>query len=149
MALVQAIYHRACRYLLGIGVLNIYFTVAWRAGTPGRFLQSSLTRAVIFRRATASLATLWLSRHPVPPAWANLIVSLFLTLVTAFSFRPPLLGPPPPDHKRARQADFVLIPSGRSRPSFESARAPGWLFPHGKADGGEDEGLSREDVISQ
>ena len=48
--------------LLGIGVaFNIYFVVAWRAGAT-EFLQSSLTRAVIFSAATTAsgFGTLWL-----------------------------------------------------------------------------------------
>ena len=60
--------------LLGIGVaFNIYFVIAWRAGAQN-FLQSALTRAVIFlgpdhrdrfRHIMAIRAI------PAPPAWAN------------------------------------------------------------------------------
>ena len=92
--------------LLGIGVaFNIYFTVAWRAGAHN-FLQSSLTRAVIFSAATTAsgFGTLWLSRHPGTASMGELLmISLFWTLVTTLFVSPALLGPPPPDHKRAHE----------------------------------------------
>ena len=59
--------------LLGIGVaFNIYFVVAWRAGAKN-FLQSSLTRAVIFSAATTAsgFGTLGCRIIPAPPAWAS------------------------------------------------------------------------------
>jgi hypothetical protein len=84
--------------LLGIGVaFNIYFVVAWRAGAKN-FLQSSLTRAVIFSAATtaSSFGTLWLSRHPGTASMGELLmISLFWTLVTTLFVSPALLGPPP------------------------------------------------------
>ena len=86
--------------LLGIGVaFNIYFVVAWRAGARN-FLQSSLTRAVIFSAATTAsgFGTLWLSRHPGTASMGELLmISLFWTLVTVLFVSPALLGPPPPD----------------------------------------------------
>ena len=86
--------------LLGIGVaFNIDFVVAWRAGAKN-FLQSSLTRAVIFSAATtaSSFGTLWLSRHPGTASMGELLMtSLFWTLVTTLFVSPALLGPPPPD----------------------------------------------------
>ena len=92
--------------LLGIGVaFNIYFVVAWRAGAQN-FLQSSLTRAVIFSAATTAsgFGTLWLSRHPGTASMGELLmISLFWTLVTVLFVSPALLGPPPPDHKRAHE----------------------------------------------
>jgi hypothetical protein len=90
--------------LLGIGVaFNIYFVVAWRAGAKN-FLQSSLTRAVIFSAATtaSSFGTLWLSRHPGTASMGELLmISLFWTLVTTLFVSPALLGPPPPDTEQA------------------------------------------------
>jgi predicted RND superfamily exporter protein len=92
--------------LLGIGVaFNIYFVVAWRAGAKN-FLQSSLTRAVIFSAATTAsgFGTLWLSRHPGTASMGELLmISLFWTLVTTLFVSPALLGPPPPSDKRAHQ----------------------------------------------
>ncbi len=92
--------------LLGIGVaFNIYFVVAWRAGARD-FLQSSLTRAVIFSAATTAtgFGTLWLSRHPGTASMGELLmISLFWTLVTTLFVSPALLGPPPPRQERAHE----------------------------------------------
>jgi hopanoid biosynthesis associated RND transporter like protein HpnN len=92
--------------LLGIGVaFNIYFVVAWRAGARN-FLQSSLTRAVIFSAATTAsgFGTLWLSRHPGTASMGELLmISLFWTLVTTLFVSPALLGPPPPREHRAHE----------------------------------------------
>ncbi|HUO02564.1 MAG TPA: hypothetical protein VMU31_07280, partial [Rhizomicrobium sp.] len=92
--------------LLGIGVaFNIYFVIAWRAGAHN-FLQSSLTRAVIFSAATTAsgFGTLWLSRHPGTASMGELLmISLFWTLVTTLFVSPALLGPPPPDHQQAHE----------------------------------------------
>lgn len=92
--------------LLGIGVaFNIYFTVAWRAGARN-FLQSSLTRAVIFSAATTAsgFGTLWLSRHPGTASMGELLmISLFWTLATTLFVSPALLGPPPPDTEQAHE----------------------------------------------
>ena len=92
--------------LLGIGVaFNIYFVVAWRAGAKN-FLQSSLTRAVIFSAATTAsgFGTLWLSRHPGTASMGELLmISLFWTLVTTLFVSPALLGPPPPRTERAHE----------------------------------------------
>jgi hypothetical protein len=83
--------------LLGIGVaFNIYFVVAWRAGAKN-FLQSSLTRAVIFSAATTAtgFGTLWLSRHPGTASMGKLLmISLVWTLVSALLFQPALMGQP-------------------------------------------------------
>ena len=90
--------------LLGIGVaFNIYFVVAWRAGAKN-FLQSSLTRAVIFSAATTAsgFGTLWLSRHPGTASMGELLmISLFWTLVSTLFVSPALLGPPPAHEDRA------------------------------------------------
>jgi len=92
--------------LLGIGVaFNIYFVVAWRAGARN-FLQSSLTRAVIFSAATTAsgFGTLWLSRHPGTASMGELLmISLFWTMVTTLFVSPALLGPPPAREDRAHQ----------------------------------------------
>jgi len=92
--------------LLGIGVaFNIYFTIAWRAGAEG-FLQSALTRAVIFSALTTAtgFGTLWLSSHPGTASMGELLmISLGWTLVTTLFVSPALLGPPPPHHDRAHE----------------------------------------------
>jgi len=95
--------------LLGIGVaFNIYFVVAWRAGAKN-FLQSSLTRAVIFSAATTAtgFGALWLSSHPGTASMGELLmISLFWTLVTTLFLSPALLGPPPP---KKEQHDVPLV----------------------------------------
>jgi len=92
--------------LLGIGVaFNIYFVIAWRAGAKN-FLQSSLTRAVIFSAATTAsgFGMLWLSSHPGTASMGELLmISLFWTLVTTLFVSPALLGPPPPRQERAHE----------------------------------------------
>ena len=92
--------------LLGIGVaFNIYFVVAWRAGARN-FLQSSLTRAVIFSALTTAsgFGTLWLSKHPGTASMGELLmISLGWTLVTTLFVSPALLGPPPPRAERAHE----------------------------------------------
>ena len=84
--------------LLGIGVaFNIYFVMAWRAGT-GALLQSSLARAIIFSALTTSVAfgSLWLSSHPGTASMGELlIISLVCTLVCTLVVLPVLLGPAP------------------------------------------------------
>jgi hopanoid biosynthesis associated RND transporter like protein HpnN len=88
--------------LLGIGVaFNIYFVAAWRRGAAN-FLQSSLTRAVVFSAATTAsgFGTLWLSRHPGTASMGELLmISLGWTLVTTLFLSPALLGPPPGSRK--------------------------------------------------
>lgn len=83
--------------LFGIGVaFNIYFVMAWRAGTSD-MLQSSLTRAILFSALTTSTAfgTLWFSHHPGTASMGKLLViSLAWTLVAALVFLPALLGQP-------------------------------------------------------
>jgi hypothetical protein len=92
--------------LLGIGVaFNIYFVVAWRAGATN-FLQSSLTRAVIFSALTTAsgFGTLWLSKHPGTASMGELLmISLGWTLVTTLFVSPALMGPPPPEAERKHQ----------------------------------------------
>ena len=69
--------------LLGIGVaFHIYFVVAWRGGGHN-FLQSSLSRAVLFSALTTAtgFGTLWLSRHPGTASMGELLmISLAWTL---------------------------------------------------------------------
>jgi predicted RND superfamily exporter protein len=92
--------------LLGIGVaFNIYFVIAWRAGAKD-FLQSALTRAVIFSALTTAtgFGTLWLSSHPGTASMGELLmISLAWTLVTTLFVSPALLGPPPPHAERAHE----------------------------------------------
>ena len=92
--------------LFGIGVaFNIYFVVAWRAGTRN-LLQSSLTRAVIFSALTTAsgFGSLWLSKHPGTASMGELlIISLSWTLLTTLFFLPALLGPPPPPSQQKQQ----------------------------------------------
>src|SRR4030095_2001529 len=71
--------------LFGIGVaFHIYFVIAWRDG--GRnFLQSSLSRAVLFSALTTAtgFGTLWLSSHPGTASMGELLmISLAWTLIT-------------------------------------------------------------------
>lgn len=69
--------------LLGIGVaFHIYFVMVWRGGGHN-FLQSSLSRAVLFSGLTTAtgFGTLWLSRHPGTASMGELLmISLFWTL---------------------------------------------------------------------
>jgi hopanoid biosynthesis associated RND transporter like protein HpnN len=80
--------------LFGIGVaFNIYFIMAWRAGTR-LFLQSSLTRAVLFSALTTASAfgSLWLSSHPGTASMGKLLmISLGWTLIMVLLFQPALL----------------------------------------------------------
>jgi hopanoid biosynthesis associated RND transporter like protein HpnN len=90
--------------LFGIGVaFNIYFVVAWRAGSRA-LLQSSLTRAIIFSALTTAsgFGSLWLSSHPGTASMGELlIISLGWTLLTTLFFLPALLGPPPAQSGKA------------------------------------------------
>jgi hypothetical protein len=79
--------------LFGIGVaFHIYFVIAWRDGGHN-FLQSSLSRAVLFSALTTAtgFGTLWLSSHPGTASMGELLmISLAWTLITLF-FLPALL----------------------------------------------------------
>ena len=83
--------------LLGLGVaFEIYFVMAWRAGTTN-LLQSSLTRAVFFSAMTTATAfgSLWMSKHPGTSSMGKLLaLSLICTLAAAILFQPALMGPP-------------------------------------------------------
>jgi hopanoid biosynthesis associated RND transporter like protein HpnN len=83
--------------LFGIGVaFNIYFVMVWRRGGTN-FLQSSLTRAILFSAltTTAAFGSLCFSNHPGTASMGLLLaLSLGCTLVSALLFLPALLGPP-------------------------------------------------------
>lgn len=81
--------------LLGIGVaFSIYFVMFWRGG--GRdFLQSSLTRAVIYSAATTAsgFGALWFSNHPGTASMGELLlICLAWTLVITLALVPALLN---------------------------------------------------------
>jgi hopanoid biosynthesis associated RND transporter like protein HpnN len=82
--------------LFGVGVaFNIYFVMAWRRGED-HFLQSSLTRAIIFSAASTASAfgSLAASSHPGTSEMGILLtMSLAFTLATALILLPALLGP--------------------------------------------------------
>ena len=81
--------------LLGVGVaFKIYYVIAWRAGETD-FLQSSLTRAILFSACTTAIAfgSLWLSHHPGTSSMGKLMaLSLVTTLVAAVIFQPALMA---------------------------------------------------------
>ena len=81
--------------LLGVGVaFKIYYVMAWRAGETN-FLQSPLTRAVLFSACTTALAfgSLWFSHHPGTSSMGKLMaLSLATTLSAAVLFQPALLS---------------------------------------------------------
>ncbi|HMA55522.1 MAG TPA: MMPL family transporter [Pseudolabrys sp.] len=81
--------------LLGVGVaFKIYYIMAWRAGEMN-FLQSSLTRAVLFSACTTATAfgSLWFSHHPGTSSMGKLMaLSLVTTLAAAVLFQPALLA---------------------------------------------------------
>ena len=85
--------------LLGVGVaFSIYFVMFWRGG--GRdFLQSSLTRAVIYSAATTAsgFGALWFSNHPGTASMGELLmICLAWTLVITLVLVPALLNRVPP-----------------------------------------------------
>jgi hopanoid biosynthesis associated RND transporter like protein HpnN len=81
--------------LLGVGVaFKIYYIIAWRSGETN-FLQSSLTRAVLFSACTTATAfgSLWFSHHPGTSSMGKLMaLSLLTTLSAAVIFQPALLA---------------------------------------------------------
>jgi uncharacterized protein len=83
--------------LLGIGVaFKIYYVTAWRRGETN-FLESALTRAVLFSALMTATAfgSLWLSAHPGTSSMGKLLaLSLLCTLASAALFQPALMGPP-------------------------------------------------------
>jgi uncharacterized protein len=79
--------------LFGIGVaFDIYFVMAWRAGTRG-LLQSPLTRAVILSAGTTASAfgTLWLSSHPGTASTGKLLAISLMWILAAVLFLLPAL----------------------------------------------------------
>ena len=79
--------------LLGIGVaFHIYFVMASRAGGHN-FLQSSLSRAVLFSALTTAtgFGTLWLSRHPGTASMGELLMISLAWTLTILVFLPALL----------------------------------------------------------
>ena len=81
--------------LLGVGVaFKIYYIMAWRSGERN-FLQSSLTRAVIYSACSTVTAfgSLWFSHHPGTSSMGKLMaLCLMTTLVAAVLFQPALLA---------------------------------------------------------
>ena len=81
--------------LLGVGVaFKIYYVMAWRAGEKN-FLQSPLTRAVLFSACTTATAfgSLWFSHHPGTSSMGRLMaMALVTTLSAAVLFQPALLA---------------------------------------------------------
>jgi uncharacterized protein len=81
--------------LLGVGVaFKIYYVVAWRSGGTN-FLQSSLTRAILFSACTTAIAfgSLWFSHHPGTSSMGKLMaLALVTTLAAAVIFQPALIA---------------------------------------------------------
>jgi uncharacterized protein len=81
--------------LFGVGVaFKIYFIIAWRLGETN-FLQSSLTRAILYSACTTAIAfgSLWLSHHPGTSSMGKLMaLSLLTTLAAAVIFQPALMA---------------------------------------------------------
>jgi uncharacterized protein len=81
--------------LFGVGVaFKIYYIIAWRSGETN-FLQSSLTRAVLFSACTTATAfgSLWFSHHPGTSSMGKLMaLSLLATLSAAVIFQPALIA---------------------------------------------------------
>jgi hopanoid biosynthesis associated RND transporter like protein HpnN len=95
--------------LLGIGVaFKIYYIIAWRAGETN-FLQSSLTRAILFSACTTAIAfgSLWFSHHPGTSSMGKLMgLSLLTTLAAAVVFQPALMA----TQQQKRQFDEAAPP---------------------------------------
>ena len=83
--------------LLGVGVaFKIYYVMAWRSGQSD-FLQSPLTRAVLFSALMTATAfgSLSFSSHPGTASMGKLLaLSLACTLASAALFQPALMGEP-------------------------------------------------------
>jgi uncharacterized protein len=81
--------------LLGVGVaFKIYYIIAWRSGETN-FLQSSLTRAILFSACTTAIAfgSLCFSHHPGTSSMGKLMaLSLLTTLAAAVIFQPALMA---------------------------------------------------------
>ena len=85
--------------LLGVGVaFKIYYVMAWRSGQSD-FLQTPLTRAVLFSALMTATAfgSLSFSSHPGTASMGKLLaLSLACTLASAALFQPALMGKPRP-----------------------------------------------------
>jgi uncharacterized protein len=94
--------------LLGVGVaFKIYYVMAWRSGQSD-FLQSPLTRAVLFSALMTATAfgSLSFSSHPGTASMGKLLaLSLACTLASAALFQPALMGKPrgPDENVRSRR----------------------------------------------
>src|SRR5258706_7553102 len=81
--------------LLGVGVaFKIYYIIAWRSGETN-FLQSILTRAILFSACTTAIAfgSLCFSHHPGTSSMGKLMaLSLLTTLAAAVIFQPALMA---------------------------------------------------------
>jgi hopanoid biosynthesis associated RND transporter like protein HpnN len=90
--------------LLGVGVaFKIYYVMAWRSGQSD-FLQSPLTRAVLFSALMTATAfgSLSFSSHPGTASMGKLLaLSLACTLASAALFQPALMGRPRRPDKNA------------------------------------------------
>src|SRR5262249_45884959 len=85
--------------LLGVGVaFKIYYIMAWRSGERN-FLQSTLTRAIIYSACTTATAfgSLWFSHHPGTSSMGKLMaLCLITTLAAAVLFSRRSWRPRPP-----------------------------------------------------
>src|SRR5262249_49838610 len=94
-AAVEFCQHHALPLLLGVGVaFKIYYIIAWRSGETN-FLQSSLTRAILFSACTTAIAfgSLCFSHHPGTSSMGKLMaLSLLTTLAAAVIFQPALMA---------------------------------------------------------
>jgi hypothetical protein len=83
--------------LLGVGVaFKIYYIMAWRSGETA-LVQSTLTRAVMFRAMTTAtgFGSLWLSNDPGTSSMGRLMaLALICAMAAAVFFQPALMGPP-------------------------------------------------------
>jgi uncharacterized protein len=112
--------------LLGVGVaFKIYYIIAWRSGETN-FLQSSLTRAVLFSACTTATAfgSLWFSHHPGTSSMGKLMaLSLLTTLSAAVIFQPALLAT-----QQSRPASSNDTIFGKSQTAAKRLQSPLMVF---------------------
>jgi uncharacterized protein len=110
--------------LLGIGVaFDIYFVMAWRAGTRN-LLGSALTRAVILSAGTTASAfgTLWISSHPGTASMGELLaISLAWILIIVLFLLPSLLDFTLPEIGLAK-TEPRTAPQGSGTPAMQRVR---------------------------
>ncbi len=97
--------------LLGVGVaFKIYYVMAWRSGETN-FLQSPLTRAVLFSACTTATAfgSLWFSHHPGTSSMGKLMA---LSLATTLSRRCAVPAGASGDPGQARPKGVIRVQSG-------------------------------------